>query len=408
MTGTSNPNSSAVRPPLLAFVSDSADIGTLKAFANAHQWADDGIHQGDIRTAAQFLKSHTSPVLLVVEIPSASEAPALLDALADVCDAGTKVITIGAVNEYSFYCWLMDLGIFSYLLKPLTVPMLENAYLKSVEPAATVATREKQPGRIIAVMGTRGGVGTTTVSLNLAGIMAGHSGKLVALVDIDAQEGSIALALDIEPSRGVRDALEKPDRIDSLFIERVMSRPIKNLSVLSAEESLQDQLNVHDSAAEALIRELRDKFAVVVLDIPRHLTPFGRQCLAYADQVVLVTELTLLSLRDALRLSDLMRESLKMKPPVIVANRMGFAPRHEMEADDFERGINGKIAHRVPFAPDVFMQVSSDIPALKQKVHAAVKPLYALAEQLVPETGGKAETQKRNPLDLFRKRKKET
>ena len=258
MSGT--PTITSDKPPFLAFASDSADLETLKNFASAHGWPAMGIQQGDIRTAAGFLKNNPSPVLLVVEIPSATEAPALLDQLADVCDPDTKVITIGTVNEYSFFCWLMEIGVFSYLLKPLTVPMLETAYLKSAEPPSPAASPGKQPGKVIAVIGTRGGVGTTTIGLNLAGIIAEQLGKPVALADIDPREGSIALALDMEPSRGLREALERPDRIDSLFIERVMSKPAKHLAVLSAEESMQDHLAIHDQAANVLLKELRDKF----------------------------------------------------------------------------------------------------------------------------------------------------
>lgn len=401
--GTGNA-SSAGKPPFLAFASDAKDIATLKAFSGTHQWGEDAIRQGDIRTATTFLKANPSPVLLLVELPSAAEAPALLDELANVCDPETKVITIGNINEYSFYCWLMDLGIFSYLLRPLTEAMLETAFAKSVEPPPSAAKQGKPPGKVIAVMGARGGVGATTVSLNLAGILASLTKKHIALVDIDPQEGSIALALDIEPSRGLRDALEKPDRIDSLFIERVMTKPLKNLSVLSAEESLQDMLNVHASASEMLLRELRDKFDIVILDIPRHLNTFGKQCLKQAEQVILVTELTLLSLRDALRDTDMMRESLKLKPPIIVANRVGFAPKQEMQVADFEKGVNAKIAHRLPFAPDVFMQISSEIPAIKHKAHAAMKSLYNLAAQILPEAKGKGAVAPKKSFSLFKKK----
>jgi len=404
MTNAGSDNAShGVKPQLLAFVNSDSDMAALKAFAANHQWPDSGIQQGDIRTAATFLKSHSSPVFLVVELPSASEAPTLLDELANVCDPETKVISIGDINEYSFYCWLMDLGIFSYLLKPLTEQALENAYQKSLAPAATTKN-EKQPGKIIAVMGTRGGVGTTTISLNLAGIIASQSKKQVTLVDIDPQEGSVALALDIEPSRGLRDALEKPDRIDSLFIERMMHKPLKNLSVMSAEESLQDPLHIHDHTADTLLRELRAKFDFIVLDIPRHQTHFSRQALKQADYIVLVTELTLLSLRDALRMGDMLRESLKMKPPLVVANRIGLAPKQELLPVDFEKGMNIKIACRVTFAPDIFMQISSDIVAVKHKANPVVKPLYQLAEQLVPEAKSVAVAGEKKSLGLFAKK----
>jgi len=391
------------KPPFIAFASDARDVETLNNFAASRGFAGDSAFQGDIRTAAEYLKTNPSPVLLLVEIPSAADAPALLDALADVCDPQTKVITIGAVNEYSFYCWLMDLGIVNYLLKPLNQAMLEAAYQKSEQPASAQG-REKPPGKVIAVMGARGGVGATTVALNLAGIMAELSGKNVALVDADAQEGSISLALDIEPSRGLRDVLEKPDRIDSLFIDRVMHKPSKHLSVLSAEEMLGERIPIHNDAAEALTRELRAKYDIVILDIPRYLNPFTRQCLKASEHMVLVSEMTLLSLRDALRLTDVMRETLKIKPPVLVANRVGLAAKQEILASDFEKGASAKIARAIPFAPDIFMYIGADIPAVKHKDHAAVKPLYALAQQLVPEAKQKTTAKSKSAFDFFRKR----
>lgn len=373
----------------LAFANDAADQATLKAFAASRGWAEDCVYQGDIRTATEFLKGNGSPTLLLVEIPSAAEAPALLDGLAEACDPDTKVIVIGSVNEYSFFCWLMELGISSYLLKPLTQAALDGAWAKSVALPPGAAAPEKPPATLIAVMGSRGGVGASSIAINLAGIIADVSGKNVALIDLDPQEGSIALTLDLEPSRGFREALEKPDRIDSLFVERVMTKPHKHLAILSAEESLQERLPVHDEASEALLKEIRSKFDVVVLDVPRYLNPFTRKCLNMADHVLLVTELTLVSLRDTLRLADLMRESLKMKPPVVIANRKGLAAKHELKQGDFEKGINAKVDYIVPFTPDVFMPVGPEILAIKFKTSPAFKPLYDLAGELVPEAKGK-------------------
>ena len=386
--------SNPAKPPFMAFASDDKDIAVIQQFAATLGWSQADVQQGNIETAAAFLADHTSPTLLLVELPSVEDAPVMLDALANVCDADTKVITIGSINEYSFYCWLMDMGIFSYMLKPLTLQALEANYEKSVG-SPVQAKPGKQPGKIIAVIGTRGGVGASAISLNLSGVIADVSGKQVALVDVDPHEGTLSLALDIEPSRGIRDALEKPDRIDSLFIERVMSKPLKNLSVISAEEALHEPVYMHENAANALVKELRDKFDIVVLDVPRHLNFYTRQCLQNADHIVIVTELTLLSLRDALRLSDLIRETLKKQPPLVVVNRAGCIPKYEMQVADFEKGIGTKIVQKIPFAPELFMQIGTEIPALKMKTHAAVKPLQALAEQLVPGAKAKLAEEKK-------------
>lgn len=371
--------------PFLAFVRDAGDVEVLKQFVATHGWPETSVVAGDIKTAAEHLKSNPSPTTLLVEVPSAQEAPALLDALAEVCDPDTKVIIIGGINEYSFYCWLTDIGIANYMLKPLKAEALAATYVRAQTSGQAQTKVEKPPAKVITVMGTRGGTGESTIALNLAGIIAETTKKNVGLVDIDPHEGSLGLALDLEPSRGFREALEKPDRIDALFIDRVVSKPHKYLSVLSAEETLQEQVNVHEQAADALLKELRAKFDVVVLDIPRHITAFSSKCLAQADYAVLVAEPSLASLRDTLRLSDLYRDTLKIKPPIIVLNRVGLAAKHEVKLADFEKGVNAKVAASVPFAPDIFMPVGREIAALKHKAHAAVKPLYQLAQQLLPE-----------------------
>lgn len=375
---------STYSPPFLAFAKDSGDIDTLKTFAAMQQWGEACVFQGDINAASEHLKTNTSPALLLAEISSAQTAPGELDLLAEVCSPDTKVIIIGNVNEYSFYCWLTDIGIFSYLLKPLTSAMLQTAYDKSQAKAPTANKQEKSQGKVFSMLGTRGGVGTSTIALNLAGMIADLSKKEVALVDIDPQEGSIALMLDIEPAKGFREALEKPDRIDSLFIDRVMVKPVKHLSILSSEEPLYDLIHIHEQTAALLIKELRMKYDIVILDLPRTLSPFIRNCLALCDNNLLVTELTLLGLRDTLRQSDMMHDHMKLKPPVLIANRVGLTAKFEMKVGDFEKGINNKIDYSINNVPELFMQISTDIPALKFKDHAALKPLYKLAESLEP------------------------
>ena len=405
MSNVSTTNNPATdKPAFMAFVNDAADLETLKAFANSQGWAQADINQGDIRTAAQFLKNNKSPLLLMVEIPSAGEAPALLDGLANVCDPDTKVITVGSINEYSFYCWLMDIGVFSYLLKPLTPAMLEGAYQKSLGSAAQAGSNDKKLGKVIAVMGARGGIGASTISLNLAGIFAENMKNPVALIDVDPQMGSIALTLDLEPSRGLREVMEKPDRIDSLFMERVMLKPHKNLSVMGAEEAMHETIHYHDQAPAMLLNELRGKFSLIVLDLPRRLDATNREFLKKADYVVLVAELTLLSLRDTLRLGDLLRDTLHLKPPVIVMNRIGMVKKQEMMPADFEKGVNAKIACSVPFAPDVFMQISSEIPSVKMKNNPAIKPLFDLAGLMVPSMKPRQEESQKG-FSLFKSKK---
>lgn len=388
--------------PFLAFASDSADVLTIGDFASAQGFDAACVHKGTIVQATEYLKTNPSPELLLVELPSREDAASQLDALADVVAAGTKVITIGTVNEYSFYCWLTDIGIFSYLLRPLTVEALEGAYQKSKQVVAPKA--EKTPGKIIAVMGARGGVGTTTLAVNLAAILSEGTKKPTALVDLDPQEGSVALALDIQPSHGFRDALEKPDRIDSLFLDRVMAKVGKSLYVLSAEEGIADRLNMSELAANPLLTELRAKYDYVVLDVPRHLTHFSHACLKHADFTVLVVELSLLSLRDTLRMQEAMRTGWKMKAPLIVANKIGLSKAHEVPLEDFEKGANCKVAAQVNFAPDIFMPLEQEPATIRHKTHATTKGIYELAAIIAPQVKPVQAVKTTAGFSLFKKK----
>jgi pilus assembly protein CpaE len=395
--------------PFLAFANDTKDIETLKQFAIARSWSETSIRQGDIKTATDFLKDNAPPAVLLVEIPSASEAQALLDGLAEVCSPDTKVIVIGSVNEYSFYCWLLDIGISSYLLKPLTSQAIENAYAKSQAQTGASTGPIKTPGKVIAVLGTRGGVGCTTIAINLAGIIADSGKKNTALVDLDPQKGSIALALDIEPSKGFREALERPDRMDALFLERAMHKHSQYLSILDSEETLHDRFAIHESAGDILLKQLKDHYQVIILDMPRHLNNYTRQCLGHVDKAVVVTELSLVGLRDTLRICDMLRQNYNIADPIVIANRVGATPKYAVKPSDFEKGINDKVAFSVPFQPDFFMPISTDIPVIKSKSHAGAKPMYALAGQLIPETkmiAGTAAKEKKG-TGLFKRAPKE-
>jgi pilus assembly protein CpaE len=388
------PSSSKV--PLYAFVADSGDVETLKAFAASKNMPATNILQGDISTAAEFLKSNGSPTVLVIEITTAKDAPDQLNALAEACDPDTKVIAIGTVNEYSFYCWLMELGIASYLLKPLKQDALESAWAKAVEPPQTVAGKVKDPAILTGFIGARGGVGATTISVLFTALLAQATGKKTAVVDLDPHDGSVSLLLDVDPSRGLREALEKPDRIDSLFLDRAMHKTEMGFHVLSAEEPMHAPVHYNDHAADTLLKELKNQFDFVVLDLPRQVTGFTQPFLAACNHKFVVTEMTLQGLRDSLRLSDLFRDYLRITPPLFVANRVGLAPKHEMGDAEFKKGLSSDITYHVPFSPDFFMQIGNELESLKNKKAPAYKILQQMVTSVIPvvEEEGKEEKKK--------------
>lgn len=394
-------------PPFLAFVTDAASAAALKALAARRGWSEDAVQPGGAAQAAEYLKSHPAPETLLVEVPSAEAAPELLDRLADACSPGVNVIVAGTVNEYSFYTWLKGAGVSDYLLEPVTEEAVEACLAKIGATAAGPREDVKRRGRVIAVTGSRGGAGATTVAVNIAWALANHHLHSTVLMDFDPQQGTAALELDILPGRGLRDALEKPERIDALFMDRMMVKCSDHLAILAAEESLDQTVHAQEAAADRLIGEARLRHDFLVIDLPRALTPFARRALAQADTALVVTELHLAGLRDALRLHDLFRDALKIAPPAFVANRTGLAPKHEMPKGEFEKGLGGKIAFSIPFEPACYgAGDAGKVLVESAKTSAAAKALRAIASSFLDgdETADDASTKRRGVFSLLKRK----
>lgn len=368
-------------PAFLAFVSDGESLSVLQRFLLTQGWDTDCAQKGTADDAAAYLASHPSPDFLLVEVANAESAQADLDKLADVCDSHVKVIVTSRVDEYSFFRWLTEIGVHHYLLMPFTEEMLLEA-LRARHATPEAQKTEKQ-GKLYTVIGTRGGVGASTVALNIAAAIGTLHKTPTALLDLEPQWGTLSLMLDLEPGRGLREALAKPDRIDALFMERVMLKYNENFSILSSEEPFDETVSIHENAARALMAESRKKFGVTVADLPRDLGPFTRDFLSSADHVLIVTELSIMSLRDAMRLNDLLKEKMGLKRVHFIASRTGMLPKYEMPQADFEKSLGAKLYGIVPFDLEAHAKVATgELAVLKKHPTAMGKALIAIADQL--------------------------
>jgi pilus assembly protein CpaE len=206
-------------------------------------------------------------------------------------------------------------------------------------------------GRVVTVLGSRGGVGSTTVAVNLAWVLAHEAGRKVALLDLDLRLGTVALSLDLEPTHGLREVLESPDRIDSLFVSSAMARASETLSVLSAEEPLGDHLRIDPAALDALTADLRTNFDWIVIDAPRTAAVAEDRIIAHADKVLVVSDLSLAGMRDAVRLAGWVKSTANRAELTVVVNKVGMHAKAEVPRADFERGIETKVAQILPFDP---------------------------------------------------------
>ena len=202
--------------PLLAFVADDETETALRGgLLNTVEGVD--IRRGTILHAIKHLAKEPTPRALVVDIAHVANPMDELENLARVCTPDVKVLVIGDDIDVGFYRELVrNMGVAEYVHKPLTRDHVTRLFVPQIA-GVTMDASASRGGSVIAVCGARGGVGTTTVAVNLALQLTAATRGHVALLDLHLRQGTTALMLGVKPVGGLRIALEQPERADALF-----------------------------------------------------------------------------------------------------------------------------------------------------------------------------------------------
>ena len=360
MNAPFHPRSATLRDPFAAFVCDDATADALRPVAIEMGWQPEKVHKGGLRNAVQTLAVSASPHILFVDMSESGDPLNDINALAEVCEPGTVVIASGQVNDVRLYRDLVASGIQDYLLKPFSADQAREAFahaqLTLSGPRVTEQITDR-PHMMAAVIGVRGGVGASTIAASLGWLLGENEGRSTALLDLDIHFGTGALAFDVEPGRGLTDAIENPSRIDGLFIERAMVKTTEKLSVLSAEAPLNHPMITDGSAFYQLQEELKTAFESTVLDLPRQMLIQHPHLLHDVQSVVLVTELTLAAARDTIRMLSWLKANSPGATVTIVANRVQ-ASVGEISRKEFEDSIERKIDIAVPYDAKTLAQAA--------------------------------------------------
>jgi len=266
------------------------------------------------------------------------------------------VVAIGNRNEIGLYRDLLHAGVADYVVKPLNSQLLAKALASGRAHTGDSSLIHKKRGTLVAFVGARGGVGATTLAVNTAWYLANRQSRRVALVDLDLQNGDCALALDIKPNSGLREALSNPLRIDNTLLERVMTPVGERLFVLSSEEPLSEDLHFTAVAVETLVSALREQFHYVIVDVPRIPAPPYRRALDMADFCVMVADQTLRSVRDTVRLRAALGDGKRSN--ILVVNRHGEGGRHAVTLHEMQHVVEAKPKGVIPFQPSLFTTVA--------------------------------------------------
>ncbi len=377
----------AHREPFAAYVCDDTTAETLRPLAVEHGWQAEQVFKGGLRNAVQQLSVSASPLVLFVDLSESGDPLNDINALAEVCEPGTVVLATGQVNDVRLFRELIASGIQDYILKPLSPDMLREAFagaqatLNAPKLADPTADR---PHLSTAIIGARGGVGATMLTTSLAWLLAEKQGHTTGLLDLDVHFGTGALQLDLEPGRGLTDAIENPSRIDGLFIERAMVKATEKLAVLSAEAPINSPIMTDGAAFYQLQEEIRAAFEFTLIDLPRPMLGQYPHLITDVQAAVVVTELTLAAARDTIRLLSWLKSNAPQTKVHVVANKVHPGAQLEISKKDFEGSIERAIDVQIGFDQKLAATAAKLGKTFVEagKASKSIAPIVELAEKL--------------------------
>jgi pilus assembly protein CpaE len=294
------------------------------------------LHMGGAPAALEAYRSAPTPNLIVLEATHDRDAlVGLLDELSQFCDAGTKVIVCGKVNDIVLYRQLMLRGVSEYLVAPFGVMEFVHAVsnLYTAPGASPV-------GRVIAVVGAKGGVGSSTVAHNVAWSIASSLDIATIIADLDLGFGTAGLDYNQDPPQGIAEAVFAPDRVDATLVDRLLSKCSDNLSLLAAPATLDRVYDFPETAFDSIIDVVRASTPCIILDLPHVWSAWTRRMLIGADEVIIVAAPDLANLRNAKNMLDSIRSARPNDhQPKLVLNGVGLFKRPEIAIADFTKTV---------------------------------------------------------------------
>lgn len=315
------------------------------------------IYMGGLSSAIEFYHKENTPSLILVESGmSGAELFSQLEELASVCDAGTKVVIIGAANDIRLYRQLMDKGVSDYIVPPFhPISLIRSMGELYADPDKPFI------GRVAAFFGAKGGVGSSTLAHNIAWSLSERIQQETALVDLDCSWGTTGLDFAYDSSQGLEEALAEPDRLDETLLDRIMIRHTPKLSILPTASSLNQKAVMTPEAYEAVVNGVRSISPLTILDMPHYWCDWTTNVLINCDDVVITATPDLANLRNTKNLVDFLRaQRPNDAEPILILNKTGMTKNSEISVKDFALAVGLEPALVLGFEPEIYFEASND------------------------------------------------
>jgi pilus assembly protein CpaE len=346
------------------------------------------IQMGGMAAAIEAYRTAPTPNVILLETDGRADILGGLDQLATVCDAGTRVIVIGRVNDVMLYRELVRRGVSDYAIAPVAPLDVVRSIcgLFSVPEAKAV-------GRIIAIVGAKGGVGASTVAHNVAWAIARDLALDSVVADLDLAFGTAGLDYNQDPPQGIADAVFSPDRIDTAFIDRLLSKCTDHLSLLAAPATLEKVYDFGAEAFDAIFDTLRTTMPCIVLDVPHQWSGWTKRALVGADDILIVASPDLANLRNTKNMFDMLKAARPNdRAPLYCLNQIGVPKRPEIGLGEFAKAIESEPIATIPFEPQIFGSAANNGQMIAEIAasHRVTEMFLQIAQRLT----GRAETKK--------------
>ncbi len=369
---------------------DCADVMGAAAEDRRLAKAHIKIQMGGTAAAVEAYHDASTPNVLIVQMSgNRRQIMTQLDQLAEVCDADTKVVIIGDVNDITLYRDIMSKGVSDYLTPPLDALDIVRAISQLyANPSSQLL------GRAIAVVGAKGGVGASTIAHNLSWALSRNFMLNTCVVDFDLAFGTAGLNFNQDPTQGLAEAIFGSDRLDASMLDRLLSTCSDRLSLLAAPATLDRTYDFTPDQCDPVLDLLRSSMPAIVYDVPHQWTGWSRRAISSADDIVIVVSPDLANLRNAKNLMDLLKAVRPNDaPPRYLVNMAGVPKRPEIKLSDLSKALEGEPIATIPFDPQLFGTAANNGQMISEvdPNHKIAHVFVEIAQLLTGKTEQKAQ-----------------
>jgi pilus assembly protein CpaE len=347
------------------------------------------VHMGGTAAAIEAYRTVPTPNVIILETEAHSDILAGLDELATVCDPGTRVVVIGSVNDTAPYRELVRRGVSDYVIGPVTPLDVVRSICSLFSASEAIPV-----GRIIAIVGAKGGVGASTIAHNVAWAIARDLALDSVVIDLDLAFGTAGLDYNQDPLQGIANAVFSPDRLDSAVMDRLLAKCTDHLSLLAAPATLDRVYDFGEQAFDAIFDTLRMTTPCIVLDVPHQWSGWTKRILVGADDILIVAEPDLANLRNTKNMLNMLKASRPNdRPPLYCLNQVRMPKRPEIDARGFAKTIESPPIAAIPFDSRMFGTAANNGQMIAEIAagHRTTEMFLQIAQQLT----GRGETKKR-------------